>query len=172
MLGAPFDSKSVSVGHAFLAHGKPFDQNGEPCNESNALSHAASRRALTSHSTVAECWLPSASSTRVEGRSSLFLFQSSNRRWHRRRVWFVYILRCADGSLYVGETHDVAQRLIQHNKGRAAAHTSKRRPVHVAYVEERPNREGALVRERQLKRWSRSKKEALIAGDLAALKRL
>jgi len=87
-------------------------------------------------------------------------------------VWFVYILRCADGSLYVGETHDVAQRLIQHNNGCAAAHTSKRRPVHVAYVEERPNREGALVRERQLKRWSRSKKEALIAGDLAALKRL
>jgi len=84
-------------------------------------------------------------------------------------MWFVYILRCADDSFYVGETHD-DQRLIQHNKG--CAHTAKRRPVRVAYVEQRADREEALTRERQLKRWSRTKKEALIAGDLGALKRL
>lgn len=87
-------------------------------------------------------------------------------------MWFVYILRCADGSLYVGETYDVAQRIIQHNKGCAAAHTARRRPVCIAYVEELGDREAALARERQLKRWSRAKKDALIAGDLAALKHL
>jgi predicted GIY-YIG superfamily endonuclease len=87
-------------------------------------------------------------------------------------MWFVYILRCADDSFYIGETRDVGQRLAQHNKGCAAAHTAKRRPVRVAYVEAVGDREAALARERQLKRWSRVKKEALIAGDLAALKRL
>ena len=61
-------------------------------------------------------------------------------------MWFVYILRCADESFYVGETHDVPTRLAAHNKGCASSHT--------------------------LKRWSRAKKEALIAGDKAALKKL
>ena len=87
-------------------------------------------------------------------------------------MWFVYILRCADGSFYDGESRDVPQRLSQHNQGRAAAHTAKRRPVRLVHVEERADREDALARERQLKRWSRSKKEALIAGDLVALKRV
>ena len=85
---------------------------------------------------------------------------------------FVYILRCADGSLYIGETHDVAQRVAAHNKGCASAHTAKRRPVQLAYVEAHANREAALAREQQLKRWSRAKKEALIEGDLIALKKL
>lgn len=85
---------------------------------------------------------------------------------------FVYILRCADGSFYVGETHDVAQRVAEHNKGCASAHTAIRRPVQLVYVEQHVNRAAALTRERQLKRWSRAKKEALIVGDKAALKRL
>jgi predicted GIY-YIG superfamily endonuclease len=87
-------------------------------------------------------------------------------------MWFVYILRCADESFYVGETHDVAQRLAAHNKGCASAHTAKRRPVQLAYVEEQASRAASLDRERQLKRWSHAKKEALIAGDSAALKKL
>ena len=87
-------------------------------------------------------------------------------------MWFVYILRCSDDSFYVGEMHDVAKRLAAHNKGTAATHTSMRRPVQVAYVEECSDRSAALKRERQLKRWSRAKKEAWIAGDLAALKTL
>lgn len=88
------------------------------------------------------------------------------------RVWFVYILRCVDGSLYVGETGDVAARLLQHQKGCAAAHTAKRRPVQLIYVESHEDRAACLRRERQVKGWTRSKKEALIAGDLVALKKL
>lgn len=87
-------------------------------------------------------------------------------------MWFVYILRCADESFYVGETHDLATRLAAHNKGCASTHTAKRRPVRLAYVEEHVSCAVSLDRERQLKRWSRAKKEALIAGDKAALKKL
>jgi predicted GIY-YIG superfamily endonuclease len=87
-------------------------------------------------------------------------------------MWFVYMLRCANGSLYVGETSDVAQRLADHNRGRGAAHTSKHRPLQLAWVERHDTRELCLERERQLKRWSRAKKQALIAGDLPALKEL
>jgi putative endonuclease len=87
-------------------------------------------------------------------------------------MWFVYILRCADGSFYVGETNDVDKRLADHNRGRGGKRTAARRPVRMVYAEELADRETALARERQLKRWSRAKKKALIAGDLVALKRL
>jgi len=87
-------------------------------------------------------------------------------------VHFVYILRCADGSIYVGQTHDVERRIAKHNEGMAAAFTARRRPVQVVYRESFPDRRAAVTRERQIKRWTRAKKEALIAGDLAALKRL
>ena len=87
-------------------------------------------------------------------------------------MWFVYILRCADDSFYVGETHDLAQRLVAHNKGCASLHTAARRPVEMAYAEEHVDRDAALVRERQLKRWTRAKKAALIASDVTALKNL
>jgi putative endonuclease len=87
-------------------------------------------------------------------------------------MWFVYMLRCSNGSLYVGETNDVAQRVADHGRGRGAAHTAKHRPVQLAYFEKHQNRADCLRRERQLKRWSRAKKEALIAGDSAALKKL
>jgi predicted GIY-YIG superfamily endonuclease len=87
-------------------------------------------------------------------------------------MWFVYILRCADNSLYVGETHDVPGRVARHNEGTAAAHTAQRRPVHLVYTEEHAKRADCLKRERQLKRWTRAKKEALITGDRALLKKL
>src|SRR5215216_28872 len=92
------------------------------------------------------------------------------RRWHRRPMWFVYILRCADDSLYVGETNNVTRRLARHNNGVAAAHTAKYRPVRLVYTERYEDRDACIKRERQLKRWTRTKKEALIAGDLRALK--
>ena len=84
---------------------------------------------------------------------------------------WLYILRCADDSLYIGETNDVARRVAAHNEGRSAF-TSTRRPVSLAYQETFATRSLALARERQLKTWSRAKKEALVIGDLAALKRL
>jgi len=87
-------------------------------------------------------------------------------------MWFVYILRCADDSFYVGETNDVEGRLARHNDGAAAAHTAKRRPVRLVYTEHHPTRDECLKRERQLKGWTRAKKEALIAADKVALKKL
>jgi predicted GIY-YIG superfamily endonuclease len=87
-------------------------------------------------------------------------------------MWFVYIVRCADGSLYIGEAHDVPSRISRHNDGSASSFTAKRRPVELVLCEEHPHREAALIRERQLKRWTRRKKEALIATDLPRLKRL
>jgi predicted GIY-YIG superfamily endonuclease len=87
-------------------------------------------------------------------------------------VWFVYALRCSDGSLYIGETGNLEERLARHHAGSASAFTARRRPVSLTYSESHPTREVALRRERQIKRWTRAKKEALIAGDLARLKAL
>jgi predicted GIY-YIG superfamily endonuclease len=86
-------------------------------------------------------------------------------------VHFVYILRCADARLYVGETNDLEQRLRKHQGGTASAFTARRRPVAMVYAEEYRDRARALAREQQLKRWTRAKKEAPIAGDIARLKR-
>ena len=85
---------------------------------------------------------------------------------------FIYILRCADNSLYVGETDDLDARLSKHRDGTASMFTARRLPVTLAYFETHASRATALRRERQLKRWTRAKKDALIAGDLALLKRL
>ena len=84
---------------------------------------------------------------------------------------WVYILRCADGSLYIGETNNVDARVVAHNEGRSA-HTATRRPVVLVYSEVFENRLLALERERQLKRWTRAKKEALIRAHATALNRL
>jgi putative endonuclease len=87
-------------------------------------------------------------------------------------VHYVYILRCADNSLYTGETSDLDHRLAKHNEGTACTFTRARRPVVLVYSETHATREAARARERQLKRWTRAKKDALIAGDRALLKRL
>jgi predicted GIY-YIG superfamily endonuclease len=84
----------------------------------------------------------------------------------------VYILRCADDALYVGETDDLELRLVRHNDGRASRYTAVRRLVTLVYSEVHTTRAAALKRERQLKGWTRAKKEALIAGDVQLLKRL
>ena len=82
---------------------------------------------------------------------------------------FTYIVRCADNALYVGHTEDLASREQVHNEGRGAKYTASRRPVHMVYAEEHVSIEDAIARERQVKKWSRDKKEALIRGDRAAL---
>lgn len=84
---------------------------------------------------------------------------------------FVYILRCADESFYVGITQDLDARLKAHNDGRGATYTFKRRPVSLVYSERYELDTQGVARERQLKRWSHSKKQALISGDLQKLKR-
>jgi predicted GIY-YIG superfamily endonuclease len=84
-------------------------------------------------------------------------------------VHFVYILRCADGTLYTGYARDPRERENVHNNGRGARYTAGRRPVRLVYSEACESVGDALRREHQLKRWSRARKEALIAGDLAKL---
>jgi putative endonuclease len=86
--------------------------------------------------------------------------------------YFVYILRCADGTLYTGSTTDVQAREATHNSGRGAKYTAARRPVRVVYSEQHESRSAAQKREAQLKRHTRAKKEALIAGDSGVPKAL
>jgi putative endonuclease len=82
---------------------------------------------------------------------------------------WVYILRCATGDLYIGMTGDLEQRLKRHNEGTACGFTRHRRPITLAYSEETLTWMDATARERQIKRWTRAKKEALIAGDRQSL---
>jgi len=85
---------------------------------------------------------------------------------------FVYILRCAGGTLYTGCAKDPQARARAHNDRRGARYTAGRLPVSLVYSEECDSLGSALRRESQIKRWPRAKKEALIAGDLDLLKRL
>ncbi len=78
---------------------------------------------------------------------------------------FTYILRCADGSTYVGSTWDLERRLAQHRSGLGGEYTSKRLPVELAYSAEFDRVEDAWMWEKQVQNWSRAKREALIAGD-------
>ena len=83
-----------------------------------------------------------------------------------------YILRCADGSYYVGHTDDIERRIAEHKQGMITVYTRKRRPVRLVFAEEFPTRYEALSAERQIKGWSRAKKEALINGNWRRLKAL
>jgi putative endonuclease len=84
----------------------------------------------------------------------------------------VYILRCSDGSLYVGHTSNIEQRLKLHNDGKGAKWTTARRPVEVLYTEHATDETSAIRRELQLKRYTPAKKLALVAGDQQRLKSL
>jgi predicted GIY-YIG superfamily endonuclease len=83
---------------------------------------------------------------------------------------WVYIRRCTDGSLYVGHTDDVATRELVHKTGHGSRFTAKRLPVRVVYWQECGSLKSVISRERQLKRWTARKQEALIAGDFSTLK--
>ena len=77
-------------------------------------------------------------------------------------AFFCYILLCADGSYYTGWSTDPQRRCRQHNAGRGARYTRTRRPVHLVYVQELPDRASAMRREAQIKRLPRQGKEKLI----------
>jgi predicted GIY-YIG superfamily endonuclease len=81
----------------------------------------------------------------------------------------VYILRCSDDSLYVGIAADLNVRINQHQDGLGGSYTAKRRPVSLAYSEVTGSMPAAMMRERQIKRWSAQKKAALISGDFERL---
>lgn len=76
---------------------------------------------------------------------------------------FVYLLRCADGSLYCGWTTDVERRVRAHNRGKASRYTSRRLPVELAYVRAVADRSTALREEARIKRLTRSEKLALVS---------
>ncbi len=80
--------------------------------------------------------------------------------------WVVYLIRCADGTLYTGVTNDLARRIATHNAGTAARYTRSRLPVTLVYQESQANRSAALRREAAIKRLSRAAKENLVGTGL------
>jgi putative endonuclease len=86
--------------------------------------------------------------------------------------FWVYILRCRDNSYYTVHTDNQEKRIAEHQRGEVEGYTTTRLPVTVMFVEEFPTREEALARERQIKGWSRKKKEAMMRGDWSEVCRL
>jgi putative endonuclease len=86
---------------------------------------------------------------------------------------WLYILLCADGSYYAGTTRDALEvRVAQHQSGHYGGYTATRRPVALVYSEYFDRIVDAIAAERQIKGWSRAKKQALIAGTLDRLREL
>ncbi len=86
-------------------------------------------------------------------------------------AFYLYIFRCADGSYYTGHSDDLDRRVHEHHAGSIpGCYTHDRRPLVLVHVQEFGSREDALAAEIQVKRWSRAKKEALIARDRDALR--
>lgn len=78
---------------------------------------------------------------------------------------YVYIVECADGSLYTGYTTEVGRRIDEHNAGTGASYTAGRRPVELRYVEYHPSRSAALSREHEIKSLRRAQKERLTPDE-------
>jgi predicted GIY-YIG superfamily endonuclease len=85
-------------------------------------------------------------------------------------LYFVYILKCADDSYYIGHTNDIERRLVEHKTGLYVGYTVVRLPAYLVYFKDFTCRDAAFTFERQIKKWSRKKKEALIEGNLEALR--
>ena len=79
-------------------------------------------------------------------------------------MWYVYILKCNDGTLYTGITNNLDKRVSSHNKGTGAKYTKTRTPVELVYHEEATDRSEASKREYQIKKLSRLAKENLIVS--------
>ena len=82
------------------------------------------------------------------------------------------MLKCIDGSYYVGHTDNIEQRLSQHKSGKISGYTSTRLPVELVSMENFYSRDAAFLAERKIKGWSRKKKEALIRKDWQAISEL
>jgi putative endonuclease len=89
------------------------------------------------------------------------------------KIVFVYILLCADGTYYTGVTVNLKKRIAQHNQGaKLSSYAFARRPFTLVYTEQFSSAYKAIQREKQIKGWSRAKKEALIVGNINMLKAL
>jgi predicted GIY-YIG superfamily endonuclease len=86
--------------------------------------------------------------------------------------FWTYMLECADGSFYAGHTDDLDLRYAQHQSGELKCYASSRLPVRLLWSQEFATREEALTAERQVKGWSRKKKQALCRGDWVEIQRL
>jgi predicted GIY-YIG superfamily endonuclease len=82
---------------------------------------------------------------------------------------YVYILKCADGTYYVGQTTNIELRMAQHQDGTFGGYTAARRPVMLMWHQHVQTEDEAFKVERKLKKWSQAKKEALIASDFKGL---
>jgi putative endonuclease len=87
------------------------------------------------------------------------------------KFYYVYILKCSDGSYYTGVTNNMEKRLLEHNNDDSVtSYTSKRKPVELVYHQQFNDINKAIELEKQIKGWSRRKKEALINEDWEKLK--
>ena len=80
-------------------------------------------------------------------------------------AFYTYMLRCNDGSFYIGHTDDLELRIAQHQSGVFGGYTAVRRPISLVWSDQFATRDEAFQAERKLKGWSRAKKQALIDGD-------
>ncbi|MBL4670107.1 MAG: GIY-YIG nuclease family protein [Flavobacteriales bacterium] len=93
-----------------------------------------------------------------------------NTKYH---IYFVYILKCSDGTYYTGITNDVDRRLREHESGEdKKSYTYSRRPIKLVFYADFSNVEYAIEKEKQIKKWSKRKKEALINDDFELLPNL
>ena len=88
------------------------------------------------------------------------------------KPFWIYILRCTDGSYYTGHTDDLERRVAKHQSGQIEGYTATRLPIELVYAQECATREEALSAELQIKGWGRKKKEAMIRGDWNEVSRL
>jgi len=84
-------------------------------------------------------------------------------------MWYVYIIECADKTLYTGISNDIPRRIKRHNAKDGCVYTRTRAPVKLVYQEPKLNYSAALKREAQIKKWSHAKKLSRIKGDIETL---
>ncbi len=87
-------------------------------------------------------------------------------------MFYLYILRNQDNRLYIGQTNNLQRRLQDHRNKNGAKYIKDYGDFDLVYTEEFSTRAESMKREKQIKRWTRAKKEALVSGDIALLKKL
>ena len=81
------------------------------------------------------------------------------------KEFFLYILKCNDGSYYTGHTDEIEKRITEHILGSTLSYTSTRLPIELVFIQDFNSRAEAIDMERRIKKWFRKKKEALIEGN-------
>ena len=77
-------------------------------------------------------------------------------------MWFVYVLLCEDDSFYTGATNNLKKRFLEHINGKGGRYTRSHKPIKLIYFEKLPNQSEALIREIQIKSWSREQKISIL----------